>query len=885
MVVAAGTPGEEEAFFADLQRLGDLYRARLASSLPLRALARAAGISSPTTVSEWLRGSRFPQHVEVLSAAVASLQATALRAGIEVPEEDRSLLDPAAWRARHQEVARHRAQVVSVGVRRERAAAAVASHDAAARIATLRDAPRAVKKWRPQQLGVHPAIHGPTAISGSQSISAEGFVLPPYVEREHDRELRACLDRTASGQDAAFVVVRGESCTGKTRTAYEAVRACLSDWQLAFPKDAESLLAILAADALSARTILWLNEAQEFLSGPLGESAAVVLRRRLGQAGPVVIIATLWPAHYRILADRPETQMPDPHRQARALLTQAAVFHVPDTFQNSALEAARTKGDSSLRTAISTSAGGAITQTLAAAPQLVDHYEQADGPPACYGKAIITAAMDARRLGHSSPLLARLLEAAAPGYLTEAQRAAAPRDWFPRAMAYARTKVMGVAVALGDVANPDDMGALPDVYRLADYLEHYARSLRRYVFPPVSFWLAVEQHSASPADLHALAKSAQERGRFRAAERFFSRAAADGHQEAWAELAYLSQDRPPLKESERLAWKAWEAGFPDPVLNLAILHHQEEDHAEAERVSRAAADTGNPAALLALAQFPEYLESSEEAEQLARAAADLGEVEALTFLGRIRMLAEDIESADKLFQQAFSAGDVSAAFELMQMWEWAGAKDKAERAACQAADLGDYSVLARLASFRFGLGSRKDSERLARRAAELVGAQFSGIWDAPWKSYQGRWLALSALATLAEEAEQGSGQQVYLEAANEGDLYALTQLGHYRRALGDLSEAEQLYKRAAEFGHDRALIALASMRQDMGDTKRAEEIYRASVDAGHSGGLGNLAHVLEEEGGQELTEHLFIYGLDLDGSVAVKWQPRSAEPDWWDSLN
>ncbi|MFE2495408.1 hypothetical protein [Streptomyces scopuliridis] len=132
-------------------------------------------------------------------------------------------------------------------------------------------------------------------------------MLPSYVERRHDQELRACLDKTASGQDATFIMVRGESCTGKSRTAYEAVRACLSDWKLVFPKDSESLLAILAADALSAQTIVWLNEAQEFLSGPLGESAAVALRRRLEQDGPVVIIATLWPAYYRTLTDRPES--------------------------------------------------------------------------------------------------------------------------------------------------------------------------------------------------------------------------------------------------------------------------------------------------------------------------------------------------------------------------------------------------------------------------------------------------------------------------------------------------------------------------------------------------------------------------------------------------
>ncbi|MFE2633696.1 tetratricopeptide repeat protein [Streptomyces scopuliridis] len=705
-------------------------------------------------------------------------------------------------------------------------------------------------------------------------------MLPSYVERRHDQELRACLDKTASGQDATFIMVRGESCTGKSRTAYEAVRACLSDWKLVFPKDSESLLAILAADALSAQTIVWLNEAQEFLSGPLGESAAVALRRRLEQDGPVVIIATLWPAYYRTLTDRPESSGNDPHRQARALLSQATLFSVPDTFRDSALQAAQAMDDSSLRTAIRTSAGGAITQTLAAAPQLVDHYEQADRSPACYAKAVVTAAMDARRLGHASPLSARFLEAAAPGYLTEAQRAAAPLEWFSHAITHARTKVMGVAAALGDVANPDGMGPLPNVYRLADYLDHYARRLRHRIFPPVSFWAAAEQHSASPADLHGLAKSANQRGRFRIAESFFSRAANDGHREAWAELAYFSQERYSLRGAEKLAWKAWEAGFPDPLLNLALLHQEEGNHAEAERLSRAAADTGNPAALLALAQMPEYLESGEEAERLASTAADLGEAEALTLLGRLRMQAGDSESADKLFRQAISAGDVSAAFELMQMWEKAGDKEKAESAARQASDLGDQYVLATLAILRFGSGSREDVERLARSAAELVGMQFSEIWDAPWKIYQGRWLALSFLAALAEEVEHGSGEKVYLKATAEGDLYAFTQLGHYRRALGDMSKAERIYKKSAELGHDQALDALVWMREAAGDTAGAEEICRTAIDSGHAGNLGKLASILEKEDRRDLGEYLFMYGLDLDGSIAVKWQPRSVEPGW-----
>ncbi|WP_328743781.1 hypothetical protein OHT57_00385 [Streptomyces sp. NBC_00285] len=84
-----------------------------------------------------------------------------------------------------------------------------------------------------------------------------------------------------ANEASLLVVVRGESCTGKTRTAVEALTAAVpDDFQLLFPTDADSLLAALAADVLSPRSVLWLNEAQDYLDGPVGEAAAAALLRR-----------------------------------------------------------------------------------------------------------------------------------------------------------------------------------------------------------------------------------------------------------------------------------------------------------------------------------------------------------------------------------------------------------------------------------------------------------------------------------------------------------------------------------------------------------------------------------------------------------------------------
>ena len=60
---------------------------------------------------------------------------------------------------------------------------------------------------------------------------------------------------------------------------------------------------------------------------------------------------------------------------------------------------------------------GAAIQFLAGAPELLARYRNA--PPAA--RALIHAAMDARRLTRAVGLPQAFLEAAAPGYLTDAE--------------------------------------------------------------------------------------------------------------------------------------------------------------------------------------------------------------------------------------------------------------------------------------------------------------------------------------------------------------------------------------------------------------------------------------------------------------------------------
>jgi hypothetical protein len=367
----------------------------------------------------------------------------------------------------------------------------------------------AVSAWSAEQLNVHSAVSG-------QRVGAQGdFALPEYVPRPHDTFIREHLERLASGTETRLLLLRGGSCTGKTRTAYEAVRAALPDWRLAYPKTAEALLALLNNQSVPARSVVWLDDLHHLLDEPAGEDAAALLRDLLQKALPVALIATAWSDAYKRLITSPSSGRADRHYHARTLLGKALIIDIPDTFTDvDYRELERLASEDASLAAVIRSAGstGAVAQTLAAAPELMDHWLHA---PAPYGKAVITAAVDARRLGVRASLPDEFLKAAAIGYLSPDERAQAQPTWFNEALKYARQRIKRVTSALLPVSHPTDMEPLPGVSDLADYLEQQGDALRWDHVPPVAFWTAALDHLPSGDDLERLALNAFSRGRFR----------------------------------------------------------------------------------------------------------------------------------------------------------------------------------------------------------------------------------------------------------------------------------------------------------------------------------------------------------------------------------
>ena len=142
---------------------------------------------------------------------------------------------------------------------------------------------------------------------------------------------------------------------------------------------------------------------------------------------------------------------------------------------------------------------------------------------------MLTAALDAARLGARTPLSTGFLHAAAPGYCTSQQQAEAPGNWFEQALAYATGKLHGTAAALAPAA--DGMGQIAG-YTAADYLIQHASRERRSARVPASTWDAALSHIRDPADATRLADSARNRLLYRYAIPLYRHAADAGDADA-----------------------------------------------------------------------------------------------------------------------------------------------------------------------------------------------------------------------------------------------------------------------------------------------------------------------------------------------------------------
>ncbi|MFE5886176.1 helix-turn-helix domain-containing protein [Streptomyces hydrogenans] len=854
----------EEAALAELRRrLGDeLARRRWTKT----QLARQAGLGR-TTVSE-----AFQDGGPVPSEQTVAALAHALRLDVE------ELLE----------------------LRRSAAAAPLVAGSA---VSGADDAGlgRLIGQWDPHDLEVHPA--GP-ALPATRTTGGPGDrMLPGYVRREHDQVLTQAVAEAVAG-GSRMVVVVGSSSTGKTRACWEAVQPLAAKgWRLWHPFDptrAEAALDDL--HRVGPRTVVWLNEAQHYLGDrEHGERIAAALHHLLvtPERGPVLVLGTLWPEYAHQYRALPSPDAPDPHSRARELLA-GRTLTVPEAFDASALAAAAElaqRGDTLLADALTrANEHGRLTQDLAGAPELLHQLHNAS-PPA---RALLEAAMDARRLGVSPHLPQAFLTDAAVDYLTDAEYDDLTGAWAEHAYAELAQPVHGKQSGLRTTtprparrpvppterraSSPQSAG--PTV-RLADYLEQHGRTTRSHLCPPASFWHAAHTHLTHPDDLHNLTQEAHTRLRRQWAHHLRHRAAAHGSTTAMIELARRGEETGDLKGAETAYREAADHGDAHALVRLARMRNKAGDLRGAEALYREAADHGESSALVEMARRRAEAGDLKGAETLYRQAADHGESYGLISMAHMREEGGDVKGAVTLYRQAADQNDplyAPYAWEkLAQMREKAGDLKGAEALLREAADHGHPSPLAELARMREESGDLEGFEALLKEATDQD--------DPTYAPY-----AWERLVRLREEAGDLKGAEAVLrEAADHHNPSALAAIARMRERAGDLSDAETLYRQIVD--HDNptyapyALVRLVEMRERAGDLKGAETLYRQAADHGASSALAVIARMREAAGDlkgaetlyREAADHgasydaeddlirLWPYGLDPDGTPTAPW--------------
>ncbi|MFJ7958910.1 hypothetical protein ACIQ62_21755 [Streptomyces sp. NPDC096319] len=712
--------------------------------------------------------------------------------------------------------------------------------------------------------------------------------LPSYFRRPFDDELGIAVDQVLAERSVMRVLL-GDSSTGKTRAAWEAIQRLPGGWRLWHPAGPDDLLESI--DLVVPRTVLWLNEINRFLlSGDASRDEKVAARLigllRSARSAPVLVLGTSWHEHRSTMMTAPR----DEREQTKALLARCWI-RVPEMLSEdelTTLTAEPERTDRRILQAARLAESGHVIQYLAGGPAQLERYET--GSPAA--RAVLQAAMDARRLGHGLDLPRAFLKDVAAEYLTPLQRDLARPDWFPRAVEYLSAPCRGVRGPLTPAAGSSLPNSRePSHYRLSDFVELHARRHRQMVCPGAEFWAAAVRHAASARDKVALSREALARGRTKDAEALAMAAAEGGEGAALSMFALWLEEH--NKDEDALSYfeLAAEIGDAEAQVVLAWRHERAQRFDEAERWYRKAVESGDRFdAAVGLASVLSQRGDDTAAAQLYETVLDRGFFGARVVEYQARWLADqdqhdraldlatlsfqagnggaftglawsymytDTPRAIEVFLHAIKAGDKNAPRELAWVYENEGDTASAEHFCEIAVSMGETNALR-------GLGMIRRSKGDHRSAAGLL-----------WRAYNlGVCHALPELARLREEAgELKRAERLYWRILQEGDSSAerdlvrilettgrtrqaedlaarsatlLEVLARARAARGECEAAEHVLLPAIRQGNPNLLLPLAAIRRQRGDIAGAQRALRQAQDAGVRFAAQPLAELEEE---------------------------------------
>ncbi|GED86021.1 hypothetical protein TNCT6_31060 [Streptomyces sp. 6-11-2] len=661
-------------------------------------------------------------------------------------------------------------------------------------------------------LGIHPAI--PLPPSANPELSVE---LPTYVPRDVDADLHTALRRASVS--GGFVLLVGPAASGKTRCAFEAINAVLSNWRLCMPATAERLTALVDSGADLRHTVVWLNETQDFLG--TGRLAVETVRRLLADhARPVVLVGTIWPSEYtRLSTSSTADDGQDLNRDSREILKLAHRFSIK-TFSYAEQARARDLAQTDPRLQEAVDGGGdaaCLTEVVAAVPELIHRWEQADDP---FGAAVVSAGVDARLCGHPEPLPLGLLEALAIFHLTGAQRAAAREDWFTSALHWACEPVRGSVAPLTPEAA--QIGHL-DGYRVTDVLvQHVQRVTRPIANVPEPQWELLIAEARPEACLH-IGATAYQAGLHRLAERAWRRAAEAGDINAMTGLGVVLARQEEYEQARSWLERAAEAGDINAMAGLGIVLAGQGEDEQARPWLERAAEAGDTRAITGLGLVLAGQGEDEQARPWLERAAEAGDTRAMTGLGLVLVRQGEDEQARPWLERAAEAGEPEVMAELGALLVRQGEREQARPWLERAAEAGEPQVMAVLGLVLAGRREYEQARPWLERAAEAGEPKVMTV------------LGL----VLAGQGEREQARPWLERAAEAGEPKAMAVLGLVLAGQGEYEQARPWLERAAEAGDTQAMSGLGGMLAGQGEDEQARPWLERAAEAGdaHAAGL------------------------------------------------
>ncbi|MET8141660.1 tetratricopeptide repeat protein [Sphaerisporangium sp. NPDC005288] len=707
----------------------------------------------------------------------------------------------------------------------------------------------------PVRLGVHPALTLRDKPGGRPRR------MPAYVGRDIDGELDEAL------RDERLVIVLGESATGKSRVAFEALHRNLADHWILIPRSTKLLRELVDTGHRLRNTVIWLDELEHYL-GTNGLDPATLDGLTTSGNG-VVVLATMRTAAYAEHGSerRRGSSTGDDPRTVANLLDFARILRLgrwPLSAAEERRAAELARRDPSIAAALNATATGiGFAEFLAAAPRLWDRWRDGhaiDVQPV--GAAIVSAAIDCRRAGMAGAVPEELLRGLYRLYLDERTVVRLDPDAFETGLAWATEPVHATSALLT---------RLSDGYRVFGYLVDRMQRAPAPPAVPEAVWDRLVEH-LPPGDVWQVGVPAYHEGREAVARRAFEKGVEAGGPVAalavhglgllaWREgevgeaeerfrqalnlvesdglamaaiansLGHLLRERGSIDDARTLLRQAADLGYVPAIVALGHLLYEQGDQEAAEAVFRRAMEAGSSHATVVLGWLLAQREDWEEAARIYRRAMGRGSVDAAARLGKLLRNRGEVVGAGECLEIAAKAGDLDAANDLGQLLLAGGHTAEGRRWLAHAADFGDAAAAYNLGMFLLGHGEQEEAERRLRQSARSGGLIAAFALAALLVDRDDLVEAAHWYRQVAQAPEHELRQHESELGPDAKDLrtVAIMNLGHLASRAGEMAKAEQWFEEAAATGHPEAVTTLSEFRQWGSElTEQMREIRRAA---------------------------------------------------------